>query len=106
MEKVEKSLKNIFLAAVGGTALSYEKAEELVTKMIDKGQVTVKEGKELTNDLTRTLKGEDKISSDNEEEKVELAQELMNLRLDINDIKRELADLRKSMSESDELSDI
>ncbi|UUX34360.1 hypothetical protein [Fundicoccus culcitae] len=106
MERVEKSIKNIFLAAVGGTALSYEKAEDLVNKMIEKGQVTVKEGKELTEDLTRTIKGEHKVSEDSEQAKMELAEELMTLRLDINEIKRELGEIRKRLSEAEELSDI
>ena len=46
-------LKKIFLAGVGMTSTSIEKAEKLINEMVEKGRVTVQEGKELQTELTR-----------------------------------------------------
>ena len=40
-------LKKIFLAGIGITSTSIEKAEKLINEMVEKGRVRVKEGKEL-----------------------------------------------------------
>ncbi|MFZ2572159.1 MAG: hypothetical protein WAX19_02275 [Trichococcus flocculiformis] len=50
-------LKKIFLAGVGMTSTSIEKAEKLVNEMVEKGRVTVQEGKELQTELTRKASG-------------------------------------------------
>ena len=50
-----EELKKIFLAGVGLTSTSVEKAEKLINEMVEKGRVTVQEGKELKNELTRKV---------------------------------------------------
>lgn len=50
-------LKKIFLAGVGLTSTSIEKAEKLVDEMVEKGRMTVQEGKELQSELTRKVTG-------------------------------------------------
>ncbi|WP_027626466.1 phasin family protein [Clostridium lundense] len=49
-------LKNIFLAGVGSAAYTYEKAAQLVDEMVQKGKLTVEEGKDLSEELKRTVK--------------------------------------------------
>jgi polyhydroxyalkanoate synthesis regulator phasin len=49
-------LKNVFLAGVGSAAYTYEKAIKLVDEMVQKGKITVDEGKELSEELKRTVK--------------------------------------------------
>lgn len=49
-------LKNIFLAGIGSAAYTYEKAAQLVDEMVEKGKLTVEEGKELSEELKRTVK--------------------------------------------------
>lgn len=49
-------LKRLFLAAVGSAAVTYEKAQKLIDEMVEKGKLTVEEGKELTEELKTTLK--------------------------------------------------
>lgn len=92
---MENGLKKLFLAAVGGTSLTYEKAQEVVDQMIEKGKVSVSEGKELTEDLKRTLKGDkaEKVVSD--DSKQMLAEELLALRKDLNNLSKEVAELRE-----------
>lgn len=49
-------LKKIFLAGVGAMALTYEKADELLGEMVEKGEITVEQGKALNQELKRTVK--------------------------------------------------
>lgn len=48
-------LKRLFLAAVGSATVTYEKASKIVDEMVEKGRLTVDEGKELTEELKKTL---------------------------------------------------
>lgn len=50
-----EELKKIFLAGVGLTSTSVEKAEKLIDQLVEKGRVTVQEGKELQSELTRKV---------------------------------------------------
>jgi polyhydroxyalkanoate synthesis regulator phasin len=48
-------LKNIFLAGLGAAAYTYEKASKVVDEMVEKGKISMEEGKELTQQLKRNL---------------------------------------------------
>lgn len=50
-----EELKRIFLAGVGITSTSIEKAEQVIDEMVEKGRMTVQEGKELQSELTRKM---------------------------------------------------
>jgi len=60
-----EEFKNILLAGIGSAAYTYEKASKAVENMVEKGRLTVDEGKELSQELKRTIskKDEDKKSS-------------------------------------------
>ncbi|MBQ3797233.1 MAG: aspartyl beta-hydroxylase [Butyrivibrio sp.] len=49
-------LKKILLAGVGAVALTVEKAEEILDDMVEKGEITVDQGKALNSELKRTIK--------------------------------------------------
>lgn len=66
---MENLFKNIFLAGVGSMALSYEKANKLVNDLIEKGKITVEEGKELNEELKRVVKDK-KSNSERKEEDI------------------------------------
>lgn len=53
--------RKIFLAGVGTAALTCEKAGDVVSKLIEKGKLSVEEGKELSEELRRNIatKGEE-----------------------------------------------
>ena len=51
----EFSFKNIFLAGVGATAYSFEKAQELVDDLVKKGELTVQQGKVVNEELKRNV---------------------------------------------------
>lgn len=46
-------IKKALLAGVGAVATTYDKAEELVGQFVEKGKITVEEGKELSEELKR-----------------------------------------------------
>lgn len=57
-------LKKMLLAGVGAVATTYEKASEVVDELVQKGKLTVDEGKELSEELKRnfTTKATEKIN--------------------------------------------
>ncbi|WP_315459824.1 phasin-related domain-containing protein [uncultured Streptococcus sp.] len=50
-------LKKVLLAGIGLTSMALEKADAFVKELVEKGRLTVEEGKELQSELKR--KGED-----------------------------------------------
>lgn len=60
--------KNLFLAGVGAAAMTYEKASNVVSSLVEKGKLTVEEGMELSEELKRDVKAtakeaKEKVSS-------------------------------------------
>ena len=53
-------LKKVLLAGIGLTAMTYDKAEKIVKELIDKGRLTLDEGKELQSELKRKSQEEAK----------------------------------------------
>ena len=53
---ITDGLKKLLLASVGAVALTAEKADELVGTLVEKGEITVEQGKELNKELKRTYK--------------------------------------------------
>jgi len=49
-------LKKLFLAGVGTASVTYEKASKLIDEMVEKGKLTIEEGKELSEELKKTIK--------------------------------------------------
>lgn len=47
--------KDIFLAGVGAMAITADKAQEVIDKMIDQGQLTVDQGKEINAELAKKV---------------------------------------------------
>lgn len=48
-----EGLKDIFLAGVGAMAITGEKSKEIVDKLIAKGELSVEQGKEINQELSR-----------------------------------------------------
>ena len=48
---IEEGFKDIFLAGVGALALTGEKAKEVVDTLIEKGNLTVEQGKDINQEL-------------------------------------------------------
>jgi len=50
---ISDELKRVWLAGVGAMAVTGEKAEEIIEKLVKKGEITVEQGKELNEELKR-----------------------------------------------------
>lgn len=50
---MREEVRKIFLAGVGTAAVTCEKASEVIDKLIEKGKISVEEGKELSEELKR-----------------------------------------------------
>lgn len=48
------SLKNIILAGIGSMAYSYEKGSDMIESLIKRGELTVRQGIELNEELKRS----------------------------------------------------
>lgn len=70
-------LKKILLAGLGSAAYTYEKASNLVEEFVEKGKLTMEEGKELSEELKRDLKHkEDKYKPISKQDMTALINEL------------------------------
>lgn len=52
---MEDLLKKIFFAGVGSLALTYDKAKDLVEDMVQRGKITVEQGKKLNEELKKVV---------------------------------------------------
>ena len=60
------SLKNLLLAGIGSVSYSYEKGEEIVKSLIERGEITVNQGKQLNEELKRkNCSNKSNVESDN-----------------------------------------
>ncbi|AAK78021.1 polyhydroxyalkanoate synthesis regulator phasin [Clostridium acetobutylicum] len=49
-------LKKVLLAGLGSAAYTYEKGSKLIDEMVKKGKLTLEEGKELSQELKKSIK--------------------------------------------------
>lgn len=71
-------LRNILLAGIGAAAETYEKASKAVDELVKKGKITIEEGKELSEELKRT------INEKKKEEKPLTKEDLVSLFKEMN----------------------
>lgn len=53
MTNIGDGFKNIFLAGIGALAYTGEKGKEIIDQLVEKGEITLDEGKELNEELKR-----------------------------------------------------
>ena len=56
MDKLIDNLKKIFLAGIGAVAVTAEKSKDLLDEMVEKGELTVEQGKVLNEELKHNVK--------------------------------------------------
>ena len=58
-----EDLKKILLAGLGSIAYTYEKSSKVIEDLVEKGKLSIEEGKELSSELKKNIKtSSDKIS--------------------------------------------
>ena len=92
---MEDMLKKVFLAGIGTLALTYEKANEMVGTLVEKGKITVDQGKELNEELTRVINNKETTKNDKSDLKEILKElnlatkeDIANLELRINNLEK------------------
>lgn len=64
MDNFSESIKKILLAGVGAVAVTAEKSKELLDEMVEKGELTVEQGKVLNEELRHNIKKTVKENAD------------------------------------------
>lgn len=56
LSAIGDELKKVFLAGVGAIAVTLEKSQELVEELVEKGELTIEQGKVLNEELKHNVK--------------------------------------------------
>ena len=56
LSAIGDELKKVFLAGVGAIAVTLEKSQELVEELVEKGELTIEQGKVLNEELKYNVK--------------------------------------------------
>lgn len=56
METISEMMKKIMLAGIGAVATTAEKSKELLDELVEKGELTVEQGKILNEELKHNIK--------------------------------------------------
>lgn len=72
---MNNDIKNFFLAGIGSAAYTYEKATTLIEDFVQKGKLTLEEGKDLSEELKRTVKVKKDVNNSLAKDKTPLTKE-------------------------------
>ena len=90
-------LKKALLAGLGSAAYTYEKASKVIEEMVEKGKLTVEDGKELSQELKKN------IAEKSEKFKPVTKDEIAELLGNVNFVKRdEFEDIKNRLSKLEE----
>ncbi len=65
---ITEALKSIFYAGVGAVAVTAEKSKEIIDSLVEKGQISVDQGKLLNKELKHTIDKNRKKQAPDEKE--------------------------------------
>ncbi|AJA46166.1 hypothetical protein CPAST_c00340 [Clostridium pasteurianum DSM 525 = ATCC 6013] len=90
-------LKKALLAGLGSAAYTYEKASKIIDEMVEKGKLTIDEGKELSEELKND------IISKSEKLKPVTKKDIVDILKDANfATKDEILDIKNRLSKLEE----
>lgn len=93
---MEDVFKKIMLLGIGTMATTYEKASSLVNDLVEKGQITLNQGKQLNEELKRVMNDEES----NIDLKIKSYIDSLNLatKLDIDNLNKRIDELEKKIN--------
>lgn len=94
---MEDILKKVFLAGIGTLALTYEKANEMVETLVEKGKITVDQGKELNEELKRFVNNKETTQNDKPDLKEILKELNLATKEDIANLESRINNLEKNL---------
>ena len=84
----------IFFLGIGAASITYEKSMEIINDMVKKGKLTLEEGKQIGDELRKTMKEKASIINDNNK-KYLTKEEVLKIIAEYNFISRTEFDLLK-----------
>ena len=101
MSNLSDDLKKVFLFGVGAIAKTSEKSKELIDELIEKGALTVEQGKNLNEELKHNL--QEKIIEKEKELNSELISQIKDMKNlsdeDIKILKEKIKEVEKEKNE-------
>lgn len=94
---ISEDLKNIFLAGIGAVATTAEKSKEVIDELVSKGEITIKQGKLLNEELKNNIKNTFDNTKDEMAEEKQLINKIMSMSPE------EIATLKEKISEIEEV---
>jgi len=93
---MEDLFKKIMLLGIGVMAMTYEKANALVNELVEKGQITVNQGKQLNEELKRVMNN----SQSSTDSSIKSYIDSLNLatKSDIDNLARRIDELEKKIN--------
>ena len=88
-----EEFKKIFLLGIGAASMTYEKSMEIINDMVKKGKLTLEEGKQIGDELRKSMK--DKASIISENNKYLTKEDVLQIIAEYNLISRTEFDLLK-----------
>lgn len=102
MSVVLEELRKAALVGVGGSALALEKSQETIDRLVEKGKLSVDEGKELTNRLIQRKKNEaQEVGYDREELEALLIEMNVAQRKDIDELEARVRELEDRLDKKE-----
>lgn len=95
---MDNTLKNILLAGIGSMAYTYEKASSMVETLVQKGEITVNQGKQLNEELKKVVDNNNQNTTNIDTETLKNIIQQLNLptKKDIEDLKTRIDNLEKN----------
>lgn len=102
MSVLLEELRKVALVGVGGSALALEKSQEIVDELVEKGKLSVDEGKALTSRLVqRHKKDGDGEGYDREELEALLIEMNVAQRKDIDELEERVRELENRLDKQE-----
>lgn len=79
MDKIGDGLKKIILAGIGAAAITGEKTSEVLNKLVERGEITVEQGKALNEELKHAAEEKKKEKAKSPETEEESRKEVSDL---------------------------
>ena len=94
MDTLKETLRKLLLAGIGATAVTAEKAEELVEVLVKKGELTVEQGKILNEELKHNVKS--KLRECIGDDDISITEKLSSMTTDeLNALKEKIAEVEQ-----------
>lgn len=94
-------LHKVLLASIGAVALAKEELEDFVNKLVERGEITEKDGKKLVKDVLARRKKEAQKAEDMFSKRVEDTLTSLNVpsKVDVDTLSDKVAELTKKVEE-------